>query len=85
MYNTGIKNYKYTKIYFAENQLSLGLISILPLSTSLPKILQHLPVQPIACSWIGRLVSGLNTLTNTRELAKIFNLLVHYAKGTLVK
>ena len=35
----------YTKIYFEKNQLSLGTIGILPLSTSRPKILQYLLVR----------------------------------------
>lgn len=41
-----IKNKYPTKIGFAENQLSLSLISLSPLSTTYPKILPHLRVQP---------------------------------------
>lgn len=74
-----------------ENQLSLCLINLSPLTTNHPKILQHLTVQPIAYSWLDHKVSGLILLTffilimptMFIKLANKINLSVHYTKGTL--
>ena len=67
-----------TYIDFAENQLSLSLISLSPLITNHPKILQHLRVQsssfPSTCSLLDRLASGQKLLTNMFSLR--FRLLV---------
>lgn len=38
---------RYTEIYFAENQLSPGLIGLSPLATAPPRILQHPRVRPL--------------------------------------
>lgn len=65
---TNLKNIS-TYIDFAENQLSLNLISLSPLVTSHLKILQHLRVQsssfPSTCSSLDRLASGQKLLTIT--------------------
>ena len=46
-----LKNKYPTKIGFAENQLSLSLISLSPLSTTYPKILPHLWVEPSSINY----------------------------------
>jgi hypothetical protein len=62
---------RYTKIYFAENQLSPSLIGLAPLTTGRPRALQRSRVRPLggwpaACPWLGHLASGLMLLTSVR-------------------
>ena len=83
-----------TKIIFVENQLSLVLISLSPLFTNHPRILQHSRVQSTNYRnlFINRSTSfGSNKNNFFRfhyaylqiKLAIFINSLAHYAKGTL--
>ena len=61
----------YTKIYFAENQLSLSLISLSPLTTGHPNLFQQTRVQSSntyfykfsTCPWLDHLASDLTLMT----------------------
>jgi hypothetical protein len=91
------KKYHSTQIDFVENQLSQSLISLSPLTTIHPRILQHARVRSSnlkrfsTWSWLDHFASGINKVTKIfsvrhfkkNKLATLINLLVHYAKGTL--
>lgn len=82
---------RYTYIYFVENQLSLSLTSLSPLTTSVFKILQHSRIRAniaAPASPLDRLISGLYranlyVLTPRKSLANPIHSLAHYTKGTL--
>jgi len=71
-----------------KNQLSPSLISLSPLITNHPKILQHLQVQSTTCSLLARLASGqligTAVIFTTLALAPTNYSPTHYTKGTIV-
>ena len=79
--------YRYTYIYFVENQLSLSLTSLSPLTTSIFKILQHLRIRAnitAPVSPLDRLISGLY-ITNYIKLIPRLRLLAIYTRWLIIQ
>jgi len=65
------KNWCYTKIYFAENQLSSDLISLSPLIAGHPKTFRRLWVRSTTCLQLDHLTSGVIDKTHCKLLTLI--------------